>query len=363
MRNRALVLDGVKLVVFFVVTALATSLLVITIGNLTFGEQREYKADFVDATGVVKGDDVRVAGVKVGTVKDVQVVDETDLARVTFTVAEETAVTGATDVAIRYRNLVGQRYLALTQEIGDADRLPVGTVIPVERTDPALDLTVLFNGFKPLFRALSPADLNQLSGEIIQVFQGEGGTVESLLERTASVTSTLANRDQLIGDLITNLNRILVTVGNREDELSDLIVNFRTLVSGLRSDRRPLLDSLEGISDLAVETADLVSGARPPLVQDIRQLDRLAGNLDRPRDTAEIDRALQVLPIKLRKIGRTAVYGSYFNFYLCNFEGRLDVSALPKPIRDLLLDGRSNLSINYPEDFPGTTLGERCNLG
>ncbi|WP_299049859.1 MCE family protein [uncultured Nocardioides sp.] len=360
MRNRELILAGVKLVIFIVVTSLATSLLVITIGNLTFGAQREYKADFTDATGVVKGDDVRVAGVKVGVVKDVQVVDETDRARVTFTVAETTAVTGATNVEIRYRNLVGQRYLSLSQGIGSTDRLPVGDVIGEDRTSPALDLTVLFNGFKPLFRALSPAELNQLSGEIIQVFQGEAGTVESLLASTASVTTDLANRDQLIGDLITNLNQVLTTVSDRDEELSDLIINFRRLVSGLRDDREPLLASLDGISELSVETADLVSGVRPPLVEDIREIRRLAGNLDRPRDTAEIDRSLSVLPIKLRKIGRTAVYGSYFNFYLCNFQGRLDISALPKPIRDLLGLG-NNVQLEYP--LPGTDLGPRCDLG
>ncbi len=62
--------DAIKLVIFIVVTTLATGLLVITIGNISFASSKEYKAVFTDATGVVKGDDVRVAGVKVGTVKN-----------------------------------------------------------------------------------------------------------------------------------------------------------------------------------------------------------------------------------------------------------------------------------------------------
>src|SRR5512139_3739590 len=107
--------DAVKLLIFIVVTTVATSLLVVTIGNVSFGDTKEYKAVFSDATGVVDGDDVRVAGVKVGTVEDVEIVDRTR-ALVTFTVDEDTAVTGATNAAIRYRNLVGQRYLSLTQE-------------------------------------------------------------------------------------------------------------------------------------------------------------------------------------------------------------------------------------------------------
>src|SRR5690606_35240337 len=149
-------------------------MLVMVIGNLGSGPSRTYRADFVDATGVVKGDDVRVAGVKVGTVKDVEIIDRTR-ARVTFTVEEKARVSRATQVTIKYRNLVGQRYLSLTERGESADRQPSNEVIGTERTSPALDLTVLFNGFKPLFQALSPQDLNQLSYEIIQVFQGEAG--------------------------------------------------------------------------------------------------------------------------------------------------------------------------------------------
>lgn len=331
----------VRLVIFMVVTTLATSLLVITIGNLSFGRTHDYKAVFSDATGVVKGDDIRVAGVKVGVVKDIRIVERTR-AEITFSVAQETALTGGTHAAIRYRNLVGQRYISLSQQIGDSGRLAEGATIPIGRTSPALDLTVLFNGFKPLFQALSPADINKLSYEIVQVFQGEGGTLESLLGHTASVTSTLADRDQVIGDLIDNLNEVLVTIGDRDEELTDLILAFRQLVGGLKDDREAILGSLEQISTLAVETSELVSGIRDPLVKDIKELNTFAGNLD--RNKGELDRALQVLPIKLEKIGRTAIYGSYFNFYLCEYKG---VVKLP--------------GVAVPVDYE--TGSDRCNLG
>jgi phospholipid/cholesterol/gamma-HCH transport system substrate-binding protein len=312
--------DAVKLLIFVVVTTVATSLLVVTIGNISFQDSKEYKAVFSDATGVVKGDDVRIAGVKVGTVEDIEIHDKTK-ALVTFTVASGSQVSAATNAAIRYRNLVGQRYIALTQGVGSPSILREGSTIPMSRTQPALDLTVLFNGFKPLFEALSPEDINKLSYEIITVFQGEGGTLESLLAHTASVTSTLASRDQVIGELIDNLNQVMVTLGNRDDELSELLVNLRRFVSGLSQDREAILGSLESISDLAVETSGLVTGIRKPLAKDVSELRDLAGNLD--RNKAELDRAIQVLPIKLQKIGRTAIYGSWFNFYLCNFKGQV----------------------------------------
>jgi phospholipid/cholesterol/gamma-HCH transport system substrate-binding protein len=321
--------DLTKLLIFIIVTTLATGVLVVMIGNISFSGSKDYKAEFVDATGVVKGDDVRIAGVKVGTVKNVEIVDRTR-ALVSFTVQDSATVSQATHATIRYRNLVGQRYISLSQGIGDSGELEPGGTIPVSQTSPALDLTVLFNGFKPLFQALSPDDINKLSYEVVQVFQGEGGTLEGLLAHTASVTSTLADRDEVIGSLITNLNEVLDHLGDRDDQLTDLIKSFRIFVSGLKDDRGAILDSLDQISQLSVQTADLVHGIKSPFVEDIKQLRRLTENINRNKD--ELDRALQVLPIKLNKVGRTAIYGSWFNFYLCHFQARVRLPGVSVPI-------------------------------
>lgn len=338
--------DAVKLTIFMVVTSLATGLLVITIGNVTFGQTTEYKAVFSDATGLNTGDDVRISGVRVGSVKSIDIY-ERNYAMVSFDVDSDSALNEATHATIRYRNLVGQRYIALTQGSGSDRTLHDGDTIPLERTAPALDLTVLFNGFKPLFAALSPEDINKLSYEIIRVFQGEGGTVDSLLQSTASVTNALANRDQVIGQLITNLNDVLRILGDRDQQLSDLIVQLQQFVSGLKDDRQAILGSLEDISELSVRTADLVDEAREPLTRDISQLRRVAKTLDENRP--EIDKALQILPLKLQKIGRTASYGSWFNFYLCNFRGKVT------------LPGVAQQRITLPIDYNTGTA--RCDLG
>ena len=335
--------DAIKLVIFMVVTAMATGVLVMLIGNLNFESSREYKAIFTDATGVVKGDDIRVAGVKVGSVKNVEIVDRTR-ARVTFTVRTATDVTRSSTATIRYRNLVGQRYIAVTQGVGDTSRLPDHSTIPLSQTQPALDLTVLFNGFKPLFAALSPTDVNRLSYELIQVFQGEGSNIEGLLRSTGSVTQTLADRDQLIGDVITNLNVVLDTIGDRDQELSNLIVQFRSFMAGLVKDKDAILNSLDSVSVLTRETADITTGIRPGLVSSIKELRQVATNLNHGRD--EVDRALQILPIKLEKIGRTAVYGSFFNFYLCEFKAKVILPTGP-------------LTVPY-QTYPGGN--GRCNL-
>jgi phospholipid/cholesterol/gamma-HCH transport system substrate-binding protein len=323
-------LDLTKLLIFMLVTTVATGVLVATIGNLSFSKHATYKAVFADATGVNKGDDIRVAGVKVGTVKSVAIADRTR-ALITFSVDESTVVSEATHAPIMSRNLVGLRYCALTQDVGSSTKLADGDTIPISKTTPALDLTVLFNGFKPLFQALSPADINQLSYEIVQVFQGEGGTLESLLAHTASVTSTLADRDQVISDLVDNLSEVLDHVADRDQQLNQLITTFRQFVGGLNSDSDAILGSLDQISQLSVQTASLVKGIRSPLVDDIANLRKLTANIQ--RNGGELDRALQVLPIKLEKVGRTAIYGSWFNFYLCQFQGKIQLPGITVPVQ------------------------------
>ena len=302
---------------------------------------------FSDATGVVKGDDVRVAGVKVGSVKGVDIVDRTR-ALVTFKVDSDQAVTDST----HGHDPLPQPGRPALHLAGPGRRRPAllkeGDTIPLARTKPALDLTVLFNGFKPLFAALSPADINKLSYEIVTVFQGEGGTLESLLSHTASVTITLASRDKVIGSLIDNLNQVMVTIGNRDEQLSDLLIKLRVSSSrGSPTTGRRSSGSLDSISALAVQTSGLVTGIRPPLTTDVKQLHERRRQPD--RNKAEIDRALQVLPIKLNKVGRTATYGSFFNFYLCNFKGKRQVPAVAA--------SRSSRRVAYAAN------SDRCDLG
>lgn len=318
--DRGTLAAGIKLTVFVVVTSLATGVLAVTIGNIGLGDTHRYTAVFSDVTGLFEGDDVRVSGVRVGEVKDIRVHDGS-LAAVTFTVAAERTVFTTTHVVVRYRNLIGQRYVALTEGAGAARPLRPGDTIPLDRTTPALDLTVLFDGFKPLFSALSPDEVNALSWEIIQVLQGEAGTVESLLSRTASLTSTLADRDRVIGDLIDNLNTVLKTVGDRDERLTALIVQLRRLMSGLAEDRHAIGDSLAAIVDLNEQTAGLLDETRADLRTDIAELGKIAGTLDDHEEVVE--RTIQRMPEKLTDLGRTASYGSWFNFYLCDFEASI----------------------------------------
>ena len=309
----------VKLVIFMVVTSILTLFLAATIGNLTFGGKKTYSALFGDVTGLLQGNDVRVAGVKVGQVDKIELADRT-LAKVTFSMEDDQPLAESAIIRLRYRNLVGERYLAVTEGPGSGEPLKDGATIPLAQTRNALDLTVLFNGFRPLFQALDPQSTNQVAFEIVQVLQGEGGTIESLMQKTASLTSTLADRDAVIGRVITNLSAVLDTLDNG-DQLSQLVVQLRRLTAGFAADRQEIGASIAGINELTSATASFLADVRGPLREDIKQLGILAGTLDTNKET--VNGVLQRLPTKLDRIIGTATYGSWFNFYLCGFDGRI----------------------------------------
>lgn len=319
---RSLAAPLVKLAVFAAITILATTLLAVTISNVNFNGATAYTARFTDVTALNEGDDVRIAGVRIGQVEEIRVVDRR-VAEVDFSLEGERTLPASVTATIKYRNLVGQRYIALEHGVGDASPLAPGDVIPLERTKPALDLTVLFNGFKPLFQALNPDDVNQLSNEIIQVLQGEGGTIDSLLRHTASLTSTLAGRDKVIGEVITNLNAVLETVNSRTEQVSALVTTLEELTTGLAGDRQPIGDAISALGDLTTTTAGLLEESRQPLKENIAHLGLVSQTL--ADNEAVVEGVIQRLPGKIEAMSRTASYGSWFNFFLCEGSGTISV--------------------------------------
>lgn len=306
----------IKLSIFAVITFAATMILYYTIGNIRPGtDYTTYKAAFTDVTGLLPGDDVRVSGVQVGRVTSAAVED--GHAVVTFQLESSVRVTDAATARIRYKNLLGQRYVALVLS-GQGSELRSGSTIPLGQTRPALDLTELFNGFKPLFKALSPADMNKLAAEIVATLQGEGGTVDQLLASTSSLTNTLASRDAAIGRVITNLSAVMSTVADRDDTLGELIKELQRFTTGLAGDRDAIGGSIESIDQLAAATARLLQDARPALDKDLAHLNTVLATVDAKKAT--VDQALKRLPDALAALTRGHSYGSWLNLYVCTLD-------------------------------------------
>jgi phospholipid/cholesterol/gamma-HCH transport system substrate-binding protein len=331
-RDVTFTLAAIKLGIFIVVALLVTGLLVVIMGGFGLGAQSEYKARFTTASELAKGNQVRIAGVTVGKVTKVEIYKR-DQAMVTFKVDDDVPMTQETQANIRFLNLIGDRYMSLSQGEQGAPELKAGSTIPLDRTTPALNLTALFNGFQPLFAALNPEDVNKLSLNLVRVLQGEGGTVQELLANTASLTNSLADRDQLIGEVITNLSALMGTVNDHHQELDELITSMKSWFGDLAKDRKVIGGSLENISQLSQEVADLLTDSRPLLKEDVAQLRRLFTILAKPENKEFLDKTLDVLPGMLSKQTRIGVFGSWYNYYLCEFQFGV---ILPSVIMDAL---------------------------
>ncbi|VXC25986.1 MCE family protein [Aeromicrobium sp. 9AM] len=351
-RDTAFTVAAIKLGIFTLVSVIVTGMLVVIMGGFGLGSQTEYKAVFSSASELTAGDQVRIAGVVVGKVKDVKIHHRTE-AMVTFKVKDGVPLTQDSRASIRFLNLIGDRYMSLEQGKEGSPRLKPGSTLQLNRTTPALNLTELFQGFQPLFAALRPEDVNKLSLNLIQVLQGEGGTVQELLSHTASLTSTLADRDELIGDVITNLTSLMTTVDDHHQQLDELLTSMRSWFGDLAKDRKVIGSSLTNISQVTKSVADLLTEGRPLLKADVAQLRRLFTVLAKPENKAYLDETLDLLPSMLAKQTRIGVYGSWYNYYLCEFHGGV---VLPSALMDTLpADVQKQMS-----DFTLYSNAKRC---
>ncbi|WP_123024651.1 MCE family protein [Mycolicibacterium stellerae] len=305
----------IKFTAFGLVMALLTVFLFLVFNQTRTGATNGYSAVFADASRLKAGDTVRIAGIRVGTVGDVQLQADKNVL-VKFDTDRSIKLTTGTKAAIRYLNLVGDRYMELVDSPADATKiLPAGAQIPKDRTAPALDLDLLLGGLKPVIQGLNPQDVNALTGSLIQILQGQGGTLESLFSKSSSFTNSLADNNQVIEQLIEDLKTTLVTLSKDGDQFGGAIDRLQKLVSGLSADRDPIGTAIESLNNGTTSLADLLGRANPPLDGTIDQLDKLAPILDNDKDRLEA--TLQRLPGIYKKLARVGSYGAFFPYYIC----------------------------------------------
>jgi phospholipid/cholesterol/gamma-HCH transport system substrate-binding protein len=309
-----------KLGVFAVIMVLLTGLLFAIFGEYRGGSTTKYSAVFENASRLKKGDSVRVAGIRVGTVGSVDLRDDKNVV-VEFDADRTVALTSGTKAAVRYLNLVGDRYMELIDAPGSTRLMSAGSQIPVERTEPALDLDLLLGGLKPVIQGLNPQDVNALTNSLIQILQGQGGTLDSLFSKTSSFTNALADNGQVVEQLIDNLNTTIDTLAKDGERFSGTVDRLEKLVTGLAADRDPIGEAITSLDNGTASIAGLLDQANPPLAGTVDELNRLAILLD--SDKASLETALIKSPENYKKLRRLGAYGSWIMYYICGLSLRV----------------------------------------
>lgn len=319
-----------KLLAFVTVCALSAVLVVNTLNDPVRGETATYHAVFSNAEGLEPGSEVRVAGVRVGTVNTIAL--EGGLAHVSFQVRTTQRVGRKVRARIQYADLLGARYLALWRPDDGkphdrtARDLPPGSTIPNKHTESALDLTALLNGFKPLFESIDPARVNKLARQIVGALQGEGDTLASLLHRVVTLTSTLNDKEAVLGKVISNLNNVLGTMNHHSDDIERLVGSLGELASSAADNRDLIADALDSGSELAGSLVELLGDLEPDISDSVRSLREISGTL--VRNQKHLERTVGRTPQFLRTMNRVLDYGSWVNVYVCS----LNLRIVGKPI-------------------------------
>ena len=323
MKKSSLKATAVKLGIFTISMVLIFTGLVVVFSQYRSGSTNDYHAVFTDASGLRSGDKVRIAGVVVGSVTGVNISDN-QFATVDFNLDDTYQMDTGTRLSVRYQDMVGNRYVELSGAPGESATLDQGATIPVSQTEPALDLDILLGGFKPLFRALDPGQVNQLAASLLDVFQGQGSTLVNLLSNTSSFSSTLADRDSLIGEVVDNLNAVLGTMDDNKEDFSTIVDNLEQVVGALAENRDAVVGGIDHINDATGTLASLLTDTRPDMQTDIAELNRLMGLLATDESQEKLNWALSTLPAAFRQLVRVGSYGSFFNFYICGLTFKVD---------------------------------------
>jgi len=312
MKSRA-PLIGLSL--FMVAALTVTWLVYVSLRRDVAGNTASYSAVFNDVYGLREGDDVRMAGVRVGRVEKIGL--EGKLAKVSFVVQDEQPLFGNTVASVTYQNIVGQRYLGLSLGAeGSHDRLAPGSVIPLDRTEPSFDVTTLLNGYEPLFSLLNPRDADNLTKALIQSLQGDTSSLATLVSQTATLTKTFAGKDQALGDVITNLNKVVRNLAEQNDNLDGVLTSTRDIVSTLDSRRPELVSSVGSLARVMDRVSTSATDVYPSIAELINRQPGVVRHLlsVEPQVAFFADN----VPLALKGLTRMGNQGAYGNGYGCD---------------------------------------------
>lgn len=226
---RAVSRSALWLTVFAAIATVCALIVITTLRDPVTGPASRYTAVFSDVSGLYVGDDVRISGVQVGKVETIRL--DGRRAKVDFTVLDEHPVYQNTTAAVRYQNLLGQRYVELVQAPNIDQRLSTGSTIPIGKTIPSFDVAKLFNGFRPLFQTLDPAQFNRFGENLLRLIQGDESGIGPVLRDLDTISQFAVDRQAVLTTLIHNLREISDDLGGKSQQLFHFIATLNGVLT------------------------------------------------------------------------------------------------------------------------------------
>lgn len=293
------------------------------------GHTTSYVAQFSSVEGLNVGNPVTMNGIRIGRVDAIAFADNgqgTSRADVTIEVTSRNTLSSEVSAAVRYGDMLGARYIALADpgaaimEVSTDEpptRLAAGGVIPLGHTSPAVDLTALLNGFKPLFDALTPEQVNQLTRGLVETFTGQAQSVTALLVQIASLTNSMTTSQQAFTTVVNNVSALLSSTHARQPQLEQMLGGLRRLtdsVTGPDAQLELLIDQGNAVLATLAATVDASGTAYGDTIGNLKSM-LAAWEGSTPEFTALVEK----LPQFADAVNRTSSYGGFMSLYLCNF--------------------------------------------
>src|SRR3954470_2325487 len=272
-----------------------------------------YHADFADSAGLKKGDDVRVAGVKVGTVTGV------DLAgakvRVGLRVGSGIHVGTDSRAEIKIKTLLGQKYVALS---------PAGTGtlagdIPLDRTETPLDVTAAFNGLGQRAGEIDTGQLAQAFDTLAATFKDTPPYVHQSLRGLQRLSTSIASRDNQLKQLLADANTVTNTLAQRNAEIAKLIDDSNLILQTVYQQRVVIHNLLVDTAAVSKQLSGLVKDNRALIGPALANLEQTLNILQRNQDN--LDSAIHLSAPFIRDFTDVLGNGRWFETVLWNLPG------------------------------------------
>ena len=269
-----------------------------------------YHAEFAEIGGLKSGNEVRVAGVPVGKVRDIEL--DGNKVKVTFKVDKGTRLGRETAAEIRIRTLLGAQFLAL--QPSGSGRLEKGGTIPESRTTPPYDVVQAFSDLSTTTEALDVDQISQALETLSDVAAQTPEEFRGAIRGVSDLSRNLAARDEQINTLLKNLKKVTGVINARDDQLVALVKDSSVLFDAISARREAIHRLLVSTQEISAQLTGLVKDTEADLQPALRQLRTVTTMLARKEQS--LDRALTVMPGFLRVFANALGNGPWFDTYV-----------------------------------------------